>query len=139
VFVRRLAVIAAAVLTTGASGCASTVGDPTGTAYRNMCVRSAHNAVDGLDMARRATIDPPGPFQDSLMERAHQRITSARKAVAQAVPPDPASAQRRARLQALLAQAERSYQALLNDGGPRSITAAQAVEDRLRDYITENS
>ena len=133
-----MAVIAAVVLTTGTGGCASTVGGPSGTAYSGLCVRQAHSAVDGLDMARRATIDPPGPFQDSIMSRGHQRIIDARKAVADAAPPDEASAQRRADLMKLLAQAERGYQDLARDGGSPSIAYANAVEKRLRDYIAAN-
>jgi hypothetical protein len=134
--VRRLAVIAAVVLAAGLAGCPSRVSD---SSFRNLCVRSAHNALDGLDMARRATQEGATPFEGSLLDRAHERITTAHTTVANAVPPDQMSAQRRTALLPLLTHAENGYQDLVHGGNSSSVAQAHAAERELRHYIARNS
>lgn len=114
---------------------------PSSRSYQQMCLKSAHSAQNGLDMARRATSAQTGhKFNQSVMEHARGQIQSARDKVAAEPPPDSPSSQRQADLMPLLDEAMSVYDQMSNSaGGPDAAKAAEPTEQKLRDYIKQNS
>jgi hypothetical protein len=113
---------------------------PSSRTYQQMCVKAAHEAHDGLDLARRVTAaQMQHGFNSSVMDHAKPKIKNARAKVAGETPPDGPSAQRQADLLPLLDQAEKAFEDMDNGGGVQAAKAAEPIEQKLREFITENS
>lgn len=106
------------------------------TAYRELCVKSAQSALDGLDLARRATAaDLPGPYTTAVLGDAQTMIQASRSTIAGQPPPDEVSKSRQAALLPLLDQAERAFEETDRQSAPDT----EDLEEQLRAYIADNS
>ena len=132
-----------AVLAVWMGGYAFLTRQPDDTAYREMCVQSAQNALDGLGTARMGTDSGLFPtFQTSLDGDAQKLIQQARSGIVAQIPPDEASARRRDTLVPMLDQADRLYEDLAtarSDADRRAVSGRMIeLEGRLRDFIDGN-
>jgi hypothetical protein len=113
---------------------------PSSRSYQQMCVKAAHDAHDGVDLARRVTsAEMPHKFNNSVMDDARGKIANARSKVAGATPPDGPSAQRQADLLPLLDEAQKAFDEMASSSGPEAAKTAEPIEQKLREYIAENS
>lgn len=141
--VRRWVIGIVAVLAIWVGGYALLSRDPDTVAYREMCVRSAQSAVDGLGTARLATDDGlPAAYQKVLKDDARTLIAQARSEIAVVTPPDSASARRRETLLPLLNEAEQAYldltRARTADTERQAAQHMAALAELLRAFIEGN-
>lgn len=140
---RRWGVAIVAVLAIWMGGYALLSRDPDPVGYREMSVRSAQDALDGLGTARLATDDGLlSAYQAALKEDARTLIAQARSQVAVVTPPDSRSARRRETLLPLLDEAEQAYLDLAAAGtvdAERQVAERVTVlEGKLRAFIEGN-
>jgi hypothetical protein len=143
---RRWTIVILTVLAVWMGGYAFLARDPDAVAYREMCVRSAQSALDGLGTARTATdAHLLGTYHTALNDDAQKLIAGSRSEIAGEVPPDERAAARRDTLMPMLDRAERLYEDLLRaqsdgDAGAQQQAVGQmrALEDQLRDFIDGN-
>ena len=144
---RRWVAVIAAVLAVWMGGYAFLTRSPDATAYRELCVQAAQDALDGLGTARLSAGpvgDPElvGTYTTSMLDDAQKLIGGARASLAGPVPPDVASARLRDKVTPLLDRAERGYQDLAMaraEGDTNAQYAAaqrmQPTEDQLRAFV----
>jgi hypothetical protein len=134
------------VLVVWTAGYAFLTRDPDATAYRELCVQSAQNALDGLGTARMAADDGLiATYQTAMTDDAGQLIGQARSQLTATVPPDDRSGRLRDTLVPLVDRSERLYEDLVRSQAAGDEPAERAVigrmadlQDQLRDFIDGN-
>jgi hypothetical protein len=125
------------VLACWMGGYAFVARDPDATAYREICVQSAQEALDGLGTAGLASHDRSfGTYQTAMQDDAQKLISQARSAMTEPAPPDAASTRRRDALIPLLDEAAKGYEDFVNHR--TDARGLEPIERQLRDFIDGN-